>query len=358
MKAVVFLWVALVAAWGAAEEGARADEPADSAAAATPPQLRILIPARAGPVGALRFRPMRGQRPLLIIRGQPQAAGAPRVEAPRPDSGAATVEDLARLESRLIEYLDRRLGEPVLAEAPSMEPSVAESVVVRTSAAAEPLAESRSRSGPAPRGTAPGTTTQSTRVIPIVVPVGGGDSEEPSAAADTAALATVIDTTLAADSTVSDSVSVMTASPASPPSPAFPVSAADTTGLAAVVDEVETAFLDTELFRATGILFESNSADLLPASAVILSAVGTVLARYPEIHIEIRGHSDSRGADAYNLYLSELRAEAARAYLLSNFSIDASRLTARGYGESQPVASEDTPTGRALNRRVDFVVVR
>jgi outer membrane protein OmpA-like peptidoglycan-associated protein len=72
--------------------------------------------------------------------------------------------------------------------------------------------------------------------------------------------------------------------------------------------------------------------------------------------VEVGGHTDSVGSEAYNQGLSERRADAVRDYLMSK-GVKASRLTARGYGESRPVASNDTEEGRAENRRVELVVI-
>lgn len=80
------------------------------------------------------------------------------------------------------------------------------------------------------------------------------------------------------------------------------------------------------------------------------------LRRYANVKAEIAGHTDSRGTDAYNQKLSERRANAVRNMLIQRFGIDAGRLTAVGYGESKPVASNDTEAGRAENRRVVAVM--
>ncbi|RMH69444.1 MAG: OmpA family protein [Bacteroidetes bacterium] len=125
-----------------------------------------------------------------------------------------------------------------------------------------------------------------------------------------------------------------------------------------IVREVERAILETGLFRTVDVLFETDQATLLPPSQRTLDAIGAVLEKYPDLRIEVGGHADSRGPAEYNLRLSEARAAAVRDYLLERFpGIDPSRITVRGYGEARPIASNDTETGRALNRRVEFVVV-
>ncbi len=77
----------------------------------------------------------------------------------------------------------------------------------------------------------------------------------------------------------------------------------------------------------------------------------------PTIRVEIQGHTDNIGSDAYNQKLSERRAQSVVTYLVQNFGIDISRLTAKGYGESKPIASNDNAEGRALNRRVQFFII-
>jgi len=102
------------------------------------------------------------------------------------------------------------------------------------------------------------------------------------------------------------------------------------------------------------IHFAFNRARILPDSFGILNTVATVLEDYPQITLEIQGHTDSRGGDRYNMRLSDRRAQAVREYLLQR-GIAGSRLTSRGYGETQPMESNRTPEGRAMNRRVEFV---
>ncbi len=79
--------------------------------------------------------------------------------------------------------------------------------------------------------------------------------------------------------------------------------------------------------------------------------------QYPDRVVELEGHTDSRGTDAYNLELSQRRAEAVMAELVDRFGISPSRVTAKGFGESQPVANNDSEQGRAENRRVIITVV-
>jgi outer membrane protein OmpA-like peptidoglycan-associated protein len=82
-----------------------------------------------------------------------------------------------------------------------------------------------------------------------------------------------------------------------------------------------------------------------------------MLSENPTIKVEIQGHTDSKGSDSYNLALSDRRAAAVVAYLVTNLGVDPSRLTSRGYGEGMPIATNDTDAGRALNRRVEFAII-
>jgi outer membrane protein OmpA-like peptidoglycan-associated protein len=123
------------------------------------------------------------------------------------------------------------------------------------------------------------------------------------------------------------------------------------------VVEVRRALLDAGLFRALDVNFETGSATLPPRAERSLAAIGEVLAQYPAVRVEIAGYTDSTGPEALNQQLSERRAAAVRDYLIDNYSIAPDRLTARGYGEAQPIATNDTRTGRALNRRVEFRVL-
>jgi outer membrane protein OmpA-like peptidoglycan-associated protein len=101
------------------------------------------------------------------------------------------------------------------------------------------------------------------------------------------------------------------------------------------------------------IFFEFNRAVIQPQSFQILDTVAQVLRDFPDISIEVQGHTDSRGNDAFNLRLSQQRADAVRQYLI-NQGIASQRLTSLGYGETAPIESNATNDGRAMNRRVEF----
>lgn len=103
--------------------------------------------------------------------------------------------------------------------------------------------------------------------------------------------------------------------------------------------------------------FEFNKATLTPDGRSILDGIAAGLRGQPTMEVEIEGHTDHIGSDAYNLKLSKARAAAVRDYLVSQ-GVQSSRLSSQGYGESQPVASNKTEEGRAENRRVEFKVIK
>jgi len=104
------------------------------------------------------------------------------------------------------------------------------------------------------------------------------------------------------------------------------------------------------------IHYETGKALILSISYQILNEVAEVFKQNPELRIRVEGHTDSVGADDYNLRLSQARAESVVKYLIGQ-GIDPNRLEARGYGESMPLADNATPEGRAKNRRVEFTII-
>ena len=103
------------------------------------------------------------------------------------------------------------------------------------------------------------------------------------------------------------------------------------------------------------ILFDYNSAGLRSASRSSLQEMADVFAKYPDTTIRVAGHADSTGSAAYNQRLSQRRAYAVSSYL-ENLGVRGSRIDTVGYGESQPRASNNTASGRQLNRRVEIHV--
>jgi outer membrane protein OmpA-like peptidoglycan-associated protein len=103
-----------------------------------------------------------------------------------------------------------------------------------------------------------------------------------------------------------------------------------------------------------GILFDTDSDRLKPESAAAIQGIAKGLAADPNLKLLIEGHTDSAGSAAHNLDLSKRRAEAVKLVLVSQFKVDAARLTTAGLGATKPMGSNDTPQGRAQNRRVEF----
>jgi len=104
-----------------------------------------------------------------------------------------------------------------------------------------------------------------------------------------------------------------------------------------------------------GIYFDVNKDVVKPESYGTLKEIATVLQENPDVKVKIVGHTDSDGADASNLDLSKRRGASVKNELVKSFGIDASRLESDGMGETQPVAPNDTPANKALNRRVEFI---
>ena len=117
------------------------------------------------------------------------------------------------------------------------------------------------------------------------------------------------------------------------------------------------ALTSTEIRIAEQIQFATDRAELLDESAVVLEAVRRILAEHPEIaRVRVEGHTDDSGAPDHNDALGQRRADAVVAWLVGH-GIDASRLSAEGFGSRRPIAPNDTDAGRAANRRVAFTIV-
>ncbi len=104
-----------------------------------------------------------------------------------------------------------------------------------------------------------------------------------------------------------------------------------------------------------GILFDSGSDRIQGESYKTLAEIGTLLTENPALRLSIEGHTDSDGSTESNQALSEKRAAAARTYLIDTYKVEASRLESKGLGESAPIDTNDTPEGKANNRRVELV---
>ena len=104
-----------------------------------------------------------------------------------------------------------------------------------------------------------------------------------------------------------------------------------------------------------GIYFDVNSDVVKPESYATLKNIADVLKENPDVKILIVGHTDADGSDIANLDLSKRRAAAVKTELIKSFVIAAARIETDGKGESQPIAPNDSPSNKALNRRVEFV---
>ncbi|MBZ0269711.1 OmpA family protein, partial [bacterium] len=120
-------------------------------------------------------------------------------------------------------------------------------------------------------------------------------------------------------------------------------------------DEADVLRRGEELtIRMYGLAFPVGSAEIRPDNFALLSRIRQVLARFPNSSIAIEGHTDATGSDETNQALSQKRADAVREYLLATMSVDPGTVSAVGFGESRPIANNETADGRARNRRIDL----
>ena len=106
----------------------------------------------------------------------------------------------------------------------------------------------------------------------------------------------------------------------------------------------------------SGILYDVNKATLRSEAKTNLDKMAVILNKYPDTNILIEGHTDATGTNEHNLELSRNRASSVSNYL-AGLGVDPSRFTAMGYGESQPIATNDTDAGRQQNRRVELAIM-
>jgi len=113
---------------------------------------------------------------------------------------------------------------------------------------------------------------------------------------------------------------------------------------------------DTVIIRMIGLNFDSGAAQLKQEHMNILDTLERAISEFPESRVVVEGHTDAFGSDAQNLDLSQARADSVVRHLLGNLPISPANLNAMGYGESRPVANNETEDGRKRNRRIDVVI--
>jgi outer membrane protein OmpA-like peptidoglycan-associated protein len=118
---------------------------------------------------------------------------------------------------------------------------------------------------------------------------------------------------------------------------------------------LERALLENRRAEVYSIFFSFNSDDIREESEPTLREIADVLARHPDWSVAIEGHTDGVASDAFNLDLSRRRAAAVKNALVGRFGVEGARLTTSGFGRSRPRDTNDTPEGRARNRRVELI---
>ena len=121
------------------------------------------------------------------------------------------------------------------------------------------------------------------------------------------------------------------------------------------VDVLYDALTAKGRWATQGILFETGKADLKPESRPVLKEIASTLKEHVDLKILIEGHTDNVGSAATNLTLSEARAAAVKAALVSDYGVPADRITTKGFGDTKPAVPNATAAGRAQNRRVEVV---
>ena len=109
------------------------------------------------------------------------------------------------------------------------------------------------------------------------------------------------------------------------------------------------------IVRMPDVLFDFNKYTLKGEARERLAKVSGILLAYPGLNVQVEGHTDNVGTEEYNQTLSEHRADTVRGFLISQ-GVTPQNVSAQGFGKTQPVASNDTPSGRQMNRRVELVV--
>ena len=107
----------------------------------------------------------------------------------------------------------------------------------------------------------------------------------------------------------------------------------------------------------SSVLFDFDKSALKPEATDELHRAALKITEFPSVRIMIEGHTDNSGSDNYNIELSRKRAAAVRDYFITQERLEASWIESRGFGESRPIASNDTEEGRAMNRRVEIIIL-
>ena len=110
------------------------------------------------------------------------------------------------------------------------------------------------------------------------------------------------------------------------------------------------------IIRLVGLTFQSGQDVVRPAYRQLLDKVRQAIDVFPRSQVTVEGHTDAYGGDENNLALSRRRADAVSAYLTNELNVPAFRLSSVGYGETQPIANNDTEQGRERNRRIDIII--
>jgi OmpA-OmpF porin, OOP family len=127
--------------------------------------------------------------------------------------------------------------------------------------------------------------------------------------------------------------------------------------LAVGAPDTRKKILEQNKWVTHGILFDVNSATIKPESYGTLKEMASVLKEYADLKVKIVGHTDADGKDADNLDLSKRRAASVKESLVKDFGIEETRMETDGKGESEPIDKNDTPAGKANNRRVEFIKI-
>ncbi|MFQ5555052.1 MAG: OmpA family protein [Acidimicrobiia bacterium] len=197
------------------------------------------------------------------------------------------------------------------------------------------------------------------REVHAVLPVGSvfvnGDAELVEVAGELDTLQSRVDLRVQIEDTLSalptfDWRSGLTVKEAPPPAPVEEI-----IGLQETLDDLIDDKV-TELELDSVVEFELDSDVITEAGRVLLDEIAATLQLFPTVPVEIAGHTDDRGADAYNLELSRRRAQAVLDYLV-DLGDDPSRFAVVGYGETRPIADNETAEGRARNRRIEFTAL-